>query len=560
MKKVLLAVGFFSVASFVIGQKTKINVNPRVTSVEKKIKPGSFQKALLGNIVCETQYNAGSTMTLQFTLNLNNQDFEYGDSLAITFPPGITPIGTANQPNFAPVTDGDPAQTPEVYNGIFGQTITWGDNDDNYGGIEAPATHSFSIEVTIDPTVSGTKSAFFHLSGDGFGDSPNDLDGEIFIYEEGTPLPNIEVLAVRPLNNLQLDRTCSYAQDTVVAIIKNVGNTTESNVLVNFNVNGGTSSQAVAVLLGATPNPTIAPGDTAYAFFIPAFDFSGSGIKNLKAWVALPNDISTSNDTITESFVNTTPLSLSSTAYSNGIETEFDFESLSSTWNGLGLGFGISNTTVNSGTQALFYSISTAIGAPAGNYETYLVMPCLDVVQGETYRISYYRKANSSANITINGSTAIYVGNDDDIASLTTVVKNHSAITPNPQAGVWQKDSADYVATATGTVYFSIAAKGTVSATEAINVRIDDINISKVQTSSINENSINSKVYPNPTNNLLNFEVNGNISNISILTLDGKIVKTSVSPSVDVSVLSPGLYIYRLNVEGKTITGNFVKN
>jgi hypothetical protein len=54
--------------------------------------------------------------------------------------------------------------------------------------------------------------------------------------------------------------------------------------------------------------------------------------------------------------------------------------------------------------------------------------------------------------------------------------------------------------------------------------------------------------------------VNGKISSITINTLDGKVVKTATSSTVDVSALSPGMYIYHVNVDGKIATGNFVKN
>jgi hypothetical protein len=562
MKKLLLSVGLFSMASLTFAQGTKISLNSRSSGLEKKIKPSSSNKAVAGGITCNSTYASGSQV-LNFTLTLSNLDEEYVDSLAITFPAGIVPVTSTNNP-FAPATAGQPA---EALNGVSGQTISWGDNDDSFGGIATPVptgspiSYNFSVDVTIDPSVTGNQTATFHMSGDGYGPNPEDLDGSITIFPAGAVLPDLQLLAVRPLNNISLDRACSYAQDTVFAVIKNIGNTTESNVTVNYSINGGTPAQAVAVVLGATPNPSIAPGDTAYAFFIPAFDFTGSGIKDMKAWVALSGDVSTTNDTITESFVNSASTALSTSDYTNGIETDYDFESLLSTWNGIGIGFGASTATVHTGSQALFYTVNTQIGAPAGNYETYLVLPCTDVVQGDNYRISYWRKSNTSTSpANINGSTAIFVGLGEDIASLSDTLKPYSAITANAPAGAWQKDSVDYVATATGTMYFAIAAKGTVSATDGVNVRIDAINITKVQSSSIDENAIISIVYPNPASDELNFKVNGKISSITINTLDGRVVKNSTLSTIDVSTLSPGMYIYNVNVDGKVAKGNFVKN
>jgi hypothetical protein len=420
---------------------------------------------------------------LNFTLTLSNLDEEYVDSLAITFPAGIVPVTSTNNP-FAPATAGQPA---EALNGVSGQTISWGDNDDNFGGIATPAptgspiSYNFSVDVTIDPSVTGNQTATFHMSGDGFGQTPGDLDGSITIFPAGASLPNINVFAVGTFDNQILERKCSLAQDTIYAVLTNLGNSTESNLNINFEVNGVSIGQSLAfTLLGSFD---IAPGDTAYAI-IP-FDFTGQGIKDIRAWSAVAGDVATSNDTIAEFFANTVPTTLSNTNYTNGIETDFQLNSLLSTWNGLGIGFGPSTGTVHTGTQALFYTVNTNIGAPAGDYETYLVLPCIDVVQGETYKISYWRKSNTSTNpATINGSTAIFVGQGEDIASLSDTLKPYSAITANAPAGAWQKDSVDYVADVCGTVYFAIGAKGAVATGTGINVRLDDILIEKTATTS----------------------------------------------------------------------------
>jgi hypothetical protein len=77
----------------------------------------------------------------------------------------------------------------------------------------------------------------------------------------------------------------------------------------------------------------------------------------------------------------------------------------------------------------------------------------------------------------------------------------------------------------------------------------------------INDNSNELKfVYPNPANDILNISTNGEILNVVISTLDCRVVKNSTLSTVDVSTLSPGIYIYNVNVDGKVAKGNFVKN
>jgi hypothetical protein len=77
---------------------------------------------------------------------------------------------------------------------------------------------------------------------------------------------------------------------------------------------------------------------------------------------------------------------------------------------------------------------------------------------------------------------------------------------------------------------------------------------------STNELQITSKVYPNPAKDILNIAVEGEEVEVVISTLEGKIVKTMNSKKVDIADLTSGMYIYRVNVDGKFATGNFVKN
>ncbi len=87
---------------------------------------------------------------------------------------------------------------------------------------------------------------------------------------------------------------------------------------------------------------------------------------------------------------------------------------------------------------------------------------------------------------------------------------------------------------------------------------LDAISISS--STGVIELSSNLKVYPNPANDVLNISANGEISNLVISTLDGKVVKTTNDTSIDVSDLTSGMYIYQVTVNGKVSTGNFVKN
>jgi hypothetical protein len=77
----------------------------------------------------------------------------------------------------------------------------------------------------------------------------------------------------------------------------------------------------------------------------------------------------------------------------------------------------------------------------------------------------------------------------------------------------------------------------------------------------ISEITLNASVYPNPATNVLNIKMNEEVASVVISTLDGKVVATETSTSVNISELNTGMYIYTITgASGKVAKGNFVKN
>ncbi len=143
----------------------------------------SASKGMSASISTETRYRPGETVDINFVLDYKaNAPFEYGDSVALTFPAGFTVIGSSTDPIVVPNEFG---QEPEALNPVDGQTISWGDNDNNYGGIRV-GQHPFVVTVKIDGTVSGTQNIKYHVSGDEYPQSPgdvHDVDGVVSIME-----------------------------------------------------------------------------------------------------------------------------------------------------------------------------------------------------------------------------------------------------------------------------------------------------------------------------------------------------------------------------------------
>jgi len=77
----------------------------------------------------------------------------------------------------------------------------------------------------------------------------------------------------------------------------------------------------------------------------------------------------------------------------------------------------------------------------------------------------------------------------------------------------------------------------------------------------LSENVIAATVYPNPASDVLNIKMDEEIASIVITTLDGKIVVSESSNTINISELNAGMYLYTINAaSGKVAKGNFVKN
>ena len=499
---------------------------------------------ITGGITCNTQYVAGTTMDLNFTVLLTNTDSEYGDLITITFPAGITPNTSAsNTP-----TVGTGAAYIEVLNPVVGQAISWGDDDNSYGGIVPGTSYNLTVNVSIAAGLTGNQNATYDVSGDTYGAAPGDLlGGTAVIYPAGASLVDIKTIFVQPYNLTSLSN-CNYGLDTLIAQITNIGSTTESNINVSYSVNGGTAMMTVV------PGP-LAPGDSTFVFWLPAYDFSATNLYDIKAWVAQASDINLVNDTTAFSFSNNVSIPLTSTSYVNGIETSAEVGEISI--QGTAANFtGLSAGTFHSGLQALFTTVAAT--NPAGTYDMIVSLPCMDVVNGETYRISYWRRTNATSGG--NGMSGLVTGTS--VSALTTVLKPLSSITP---LTTWLKDSVDYVATTTETRYFGISASGTVAAATQMNVRLDDINIAKV-TSGVGIKTISSNnaisIFPNPTSGILNvnaIEVNSSIEVINVIgekVYSNTLVKGN--NSIDLSGLSNGAYFVKLNSNNQITTKKVV--
>jgi uncharacterized surface protein with fasciclin (FAS1) repeats len=153
----------------------------------------SQQTEVTGTLSAFSGYVAGETIEIPFNIDFENIDEEYVDLLELTFPAGVTIEGVSNDNVFIDneILFGVGAPNAD-YNGISGQTVSWGDDNNVFGGIFTSATingeltalsYDFTVTITVDAGTTGDLLVDFFASGDEFGPNPADLTGSVTIGE-----------------------------------------------------------------------------------------------------------------------------------------------------------------------------------------------------------------------------------------------------------------------------------------------------------------------------------------------------------------------------------------
>ena len=178
MKKINFTLVFIFLATLAFSQNAK------------KVKEIRSTDLFSATVTSENHYIAGTTMDLHFILDFQTPDFEYGDYISLTFPAGITPNGSPTDP-IAITTEG---QVPCNLNGVSGQTISWGtDNNDQWGGIEI-GQHPFIVNVTIDEGVTGDQVIDILVSGSTYGTPQGNINITCTVQEMPTS-PDLSVVS-----------------------------------------------------------------------------------------------------------------------------------------------------------------------------------------------------------------------------------------------------------------------------------------------------------------------------------------------------------------------------
>lgn len=182
---------------------------------------------------------------------------------------------------------------------------------------------------------------------------------------------------------------------------------------------------------------------------------------------------------------------------------------------------------------------------------------------GNDYNFSIDSRSEASGTTSevyiLNTQISDEVGIDANGYSDTSVVTGMDITNDNPD---WTTTDFTFTATTTEVVIY---VRSLASIDEDTEVFYDNISLQEDATASVEDAfASNFKIYPNPAEDFITIESkNSSINSIEIFDLLGKSIYSKMKPSnnvIDVSDFSKGVYLLKLESEGKSLTKKIVIN
>lgn len=515
-------------SSPLISGKNNVNINTANPS-----------RVVKGGIKCITQYVADTTMNLNFTIQLTNTDNQWGDSVAITFPAGITPNTSANNtPVLAPdSTTGCPYVK---LNGVFGQLISWGASNSCGGVTSGKDPFKFTVNVTVAAGLKGPQKTKFFISGDSVTVNAQDLADSLYILPSDTTLIDMETVSIK----FDTKGSCGNTLVPIIGNFMNNGTSPVSKVPVSY------SLQGAPFVYDTIPGP-IAPGQSIAFKFSKIADFTAIDSYFVQVKVETKGDSVPKNNEKDFTFVNTAPFySLLNGPYVNGFNQASDFDPSK-----LIVYYGSVNKslwkagTSNPHSPIAYLLLKDTVDGSA--FDGWFVFKCMDFKVGQTYRLSYWKKTD----VGYNGKLTIAYGSvTTQPSTFTTILQNNKPVTAD---GIWTKDSVDFTPNYP-TLYLGFYGVGT-NAGKGTDISFDDLEIRDTSiTTGITNLFNNTKlvVYPNPSTGLFTIDLGKTTKSIiEVYNMLGECVsKKEFSEQkniLDLSQLKRGMYSMKVIANNK---------
>jgi len=242
--------------------------------------------------------------------------------------------------------------------------------------------------------------------------------------------------------------------------------------------------------------------------------------------------------------------------------TTYDFDGDTETWNASDLST-VTNAMTPAGECMTSGSFDNANSVPL-TPDNGLVSPVTDCSSASTVFLSWTTgNPETTASGWYEEHYAVYILTTADLAGAAMGTFPAAVFETTLTAGeTFFFEEVDVTAQAAGNADVYVAFRH-YNCTDENWMIMDDVLLKETSSASIEENTVVAKVYPNPANDVLNIAASAEVSNVSIIGLDGKVVSsntvTGTTTSIDVATLNAGVYFYEVVTAKGTVRNTFVK-
>jgi hypothetical protein len=415
--------------------------------------------------------------------------------------------------------------------------VTWNEVHNSSTGLAPYASSANPNNVNVDISVFAANQDTVYLRFNYRADYAYYwMVDDVQLYE----LPSIDGAVTQIINPTNSCTLLSATEPVTINVYNNGGTAINGNFSVTMKLDNGT-----AVTENVTD--TITTGSDYVYTFTATADLSAPGMHTLKAYVSVPGDSNSVNDTLQSSFFNGPHVVDYSNSYTNGFEPTDDLSGYfiedsnndSVTWE-------IDNTFKHSG---LYSARMTGIAA-----DDWLLTTCLDLDSAKVYNLEYYYRTSSTSTQAL---LEIYIGDVQVSGGMNQVIQSSTQI----HNAFFLPATAVFSPSIPGTYYigFHVSKEDSL-----VGIWLDDINLT---TDSGNvgikkTDKMDVSVFPNPSSGIVTIHSSAATKNgctIEVLNPVGQLVYTKTLSSlnnfnVDLINQPNGIYSIRVISEKGIMT------
>lgn len=233
--------------------------------------------------------------------------------------------------------------------------------------------------------------------------------------------------------------------------------------------------------------------------------------------------------------------------YASGFDTTAQLQGWTTSGNG---SYGLGTTATNAQSPTQYWIMNTNATTASNNW---FFSPPFNLQAGEQVTVSFWTRCGTTRSLRLT------VGNSNTPVAQTTQIWANAALLATTYA---QQTAPAWTAPTAGIYYFAF---NDISAASAVaTLRIDTTNFTSVLGTN---DFLSSKfsIFPNPTNNVINFsnDQNAVVSSVELADLNGRVIKSekvnATEGQISVSDLATGMYMMKITTDQGIAVKKIVK-